>query len=596
MTACDVPPTRPVEGWSATIDAAGQLGDHLGAIDLATCGLQEHPESLQLEYKRLLAFANIGANHEAERRLHALRQSCRLDSIADSALRIDFATLAARLLKDRAKYAAPAERALLAARAAEAYEDVYHQSGESYPAINAATLWRVAGDADRAAKMAHATLASAAGEYDPYWTPATAAEARMLLGDEPGAAAALRAAVAAGTRRLSDIASTRRQLTWLAGVIGLGSEMLAAMPAPRVVHWIADPLADPDAVARFPADIQEWARDGPGLLAYGSVFSPADVAVGEALLRQGAELQLVLPCAADVCRELMARRDGSAAERFDRLLGAARTVSEVTLEGDPEEITVQRLALIQARGQAMLHGAYLSVAVRVLLCMPGRAELQERSSGTADLDRLLAGWAHRCRDDSVWSGRQARALVFGDVKGFSRISEAQHATFLRVVIGGFADALASLGGVVEYAETAGDGLYVVLSDVAAAVRACHALHRVAARARLLAAGLPGDLGLRLSAHVGPVFRGLDRVIGRERFFGKEVIRTARIEPITPPGETYVTEQFAAALCCVTGGIYECQYVGRQPMAKGFGECRMYSLREIRGQQSPQMSEAGIDSS
>jgi class 3 adenylate cyclase len=115
--------------------------------------------------------------------------------------------------------------------------------------------------------------------------------------------------------------------------------------------------------------------------------------------------------------------------------------------------------------------------------------------------------------------------------------------------------------------------------VVAATIACYALQRSVDPERLAAAGLSRDLGLRLSAHVGPVFHGLDRVTGREKFFGKEVVRTARIEPVTPPGETYVTEQFAAVLVCVAGARYECEYVGHQAMAKGFGECRMYSLRE-----------------
>ena len=90
-----------------------------------------------------------------------------------------------------------------------------------------------------------------------------------------------------------------------------------------------------------------------------------------------------------------------------------------------------------------------------------------------------------------------------------------------------------------------------------------------------------SLGLRLSAHFGPVFEGLDRVTRRVKFFGKEVVRTARIEPVTPPGETYVTEQFAATLAFAAPGRFACDYVGRQAMAKGFGECRMYSLRELR---------------
>jgi hypothetical protein len=575
----DVPATRSVADWRAAIRGLAP-GDHLGRIDLATRGLHEHPDALALQHARLLAFARAGAGRAAATGLAELRRGGRLDGLADPFLRGEFAALAARLLKDRAMAAAPADLAPLAAAAGASYEDAWRRFGGSYPAINAATLWRIAGDADRATALARAALAAAATTPEDYWTLATVAEARALLGDDAAAAAALRAAVAAGADGLDDIAATRRQLGWLARLTGLGAGALVALPTPLVVHWLTDPSGDADADIALPADILAAAGAGHGLLAHGSVLAPADLAVAEALLRHGAALQLVLPCAAELCRDALARRGGpAAAARFDRLLAAAKARSDVTLEGDPEEITVLRLALLQARGHALLRGAHLSAPVRVLAVAAGRAALAEPPPGAADLDRFLAAWPYPDRDGSVWSGRRARALVFGDVKGFSSIAEARHPAFLRVVIGGFADALAALGAGVEYAETAGDGLYVVLSDVVLAARACRALHRVVAPERLRAAGLPERLALRLSAHVGPVFRGRDRVIGRERFFGKEVIRTSRIEPVTPPGETYVTEQFAAALRCAAGDYYACEYVGDQPMAKEFGKCRMYSLRD-----------------
>jgi class 3 adenylate cyclase len=175
-------------------------------------------------------------------------------------------------------------------------------------------------------------------------------------------------------------------------------------------------------------------------------------------------------------------------------------------------------------------------------------------------------------------GRIARAFVFGDIKGFSTITEAEHRPFLDHIIGGFADVVDRLREHVEYTETAGDGVYIVLSDVIAALRCCHGFQTAMDPAGLAAAGLPATLGLRLGAHAGPVARGVDRVIAREKFIGKEVIRTARIEAVTPVGQTYVTEQFAATLHAVSPVGHACEYVGLQAMAKGFGYCRMYSLR------------------
>lgn len=127
----------------------------------------------------------------------------------------------------------------------------------------------------------------------------------------------------------------------------------------------------------------------------------------------------------------------------------------------------------------------------------------------------------------------------------------------------------------------GDGLFIVLSDVLSAIDCCFRLREVLLPESVARAGLPCHLGIRLSAHVGPLFRRYDKVIRRYKFVGMEVIRTARIEPVTPVGEIFVTEQFAASLAFTARNTYVCEYAGLQPMAKSFGECRMYSLRHAK---------------
>ena len=57
-----------------------------------------------------------------------------------------------------------------------------------------------------------------------------------------------------------------------------------------------------------------------------------------------------------------------------------------------------------------------------------------------------------------------------------------------------------------------------------------------------------------------------------------VSRTARIEPVTPPGAVYVTEPFAAALELAQRPELGCDYVGSMPAAKDYGRFRMYRLR------------------
>jgi len=87
-----------------------------------------------------------------------------------------------------------------------------------------------------------------------------------------------------------------------------------------------------------------------------------------------------------------------------------------------------------------------------------------------------------------------------------------------------------------------------------------------------------ELGLRLGAHTGPVYSQRDPLLRRDNFFGAHVSRAARIEPITPVGDVYVTEAFAADLALQSGLAIHCDYVGHMPAAKGYGNLRMYLLR------------------
>ena len=58
-------------------------------------------------------------------------------------------------------------------------------------------------------------------------------------------------------------------------------------------------------------------------------------------------------------------------------------------------------------------------------------------------------------------------------------------------------------------------------------------------------GLPTDTTIRIGLHAGPVYPQWDQLIGRVNYFGTHVNRAARIEPKTPPGCVYTSEQFAA---------------------------------------------------
>jgi class 3 adenylate cyclase len=176
------------------------------------------------------------------------------------------------------------------------------------------------------------------------------------------------------------------------------------------------------------------------------------------------------------------------------------------------------------------------------------------------------------------SGRVVRAMLFGDVKGFSKLTDEQLPRFAETILGAFAAVLERHGDDVWYRNTWGDALYVVLANAAEAAACALELQEAIGGIDLDRCGLPAELALRLGGHVGPVLPTYDPVLQSRAFMGSHVSRTARIEPVTPPGIVYVTEPFAAALMLDGHREFACDYVGHMPAAKDYGSLRMYRLR------------------
>ena len=158
-------------------------------------------------------------------------------------------------------------------------------------------------------------------------------------------------------------------------------------------------------------------------------------------------------------------------------------------------------------------------------------------------------------------------MLFADVRGFSKLNDEQLPTFAEYVFASFAEVLARHRDVVEYSNTWGDAIYAVINDAVSAAACALELQDALEQLDPESVGLPADLALRLGGHVGPIFPVEDPILDRQSFVGSHVNRTARIEPVTPPGAVYVTSPFAAALELAGGHAFACDYVGHMPAAK-----------------------------
>ena len=579
-------------------------GELLTAFDLAQRGLAEYPEDVGLGHRAVLALARAGATEEAARHfeLYGLSVVANDDE--------DVAALRARIAKDVALGSDGLARSHAAARAAELYYEVFSRTGGYYPLVNAATLSLVAGEEALARERAERALELVRDAPDDYYAAATVGEARLLLGDVDRARAALELAAARHQHDYGALATTRRQLRLICELMDLDPAVLAVLAGPSVIHFCGHRLADVDSDGRFVARaespvaqrIAEVVRRHPPGYAYGSLASGADILWAEALLEAGSELHVILPFARDEFIERSVASSGPGwTERFDRCLGAATSVQFATNDAFLGDDVLFRYSTELAMGLALLRARYLDAEVRQLAVWD-----REPAGGAAGTAIDIAAWRRRGGSTTVITpsadapvaeftdlppatagdqpdaghdgGRVVRAMLFGDVKGFSKLTDEQLPTFSARVFGAIADVLTRYQADIWHTNTWGDAVYLVLSDAVIAAACALDLQDALAAVDLAAAGLPETLALRLGGHIGPVFPTHDPVLDELGFMGSHVSRTARIEPVTPPGIVYVTEPFAAALELHGRSGFGCDYVGHMAAAKDYGRLRMYRLR------------------
>lgn len=568
-------------------------GDLLVAYDLASSAMAKGLETTGIAQKRLLAMARMGdtvlALAEAER--------IGLDNRTDE----DSVALRARLLKDLALRAPADERPHLLLEARDAYERAHALDRGYYSAINAATLSRIGGDLPRAVALASRVLEDerVACPRD-YYGAITGMEALLLLGRDAEATAALERAL----QFRADFAmraSTLRQIVMLADEI---PEMRAAdaiidrLRPPPILHFAghmfrADPRAETPMRQRIDAALD---RVNP-IIGYGALACGADILFAEALLERGAELNIVLPFAVDDFVRVSVETFGAEVwrPRFDRALARATTVQFASDTAFADDHLQFSYGSEYAMGLACLRSQHLCTRAVHMAVWDGR-----KAGGSGGTAESVALWRQTGRDAVIIEAgkidrarpktakralppgytRENRAIIFTDYSGFSRLDERTLPIFWAEVMGRVGAVLDESGKATLFRNTWGDALYAVVADPASAAEIAIRLRDALSEVDSAAVGLPVGGGMRVALHFGPLYRARDPVTGGMSYFGTEVTRTARMEPVTPVGEIYMTQSYAAFLSLTGDERFSASYVGTIPLAKEFGTTRMHKLERV----------------
>lgn len=573
----------PVPSHCAAARTALAHGDLIATYDLAEAGLAAG--EAEAAYLIVLSLARMGDTAAAAVRYVQLG----LDHAAD----VDARALGARLAKNTAESLSGAAQRAAFAAASRLYAAIYDSTGDLFPGINAASLTLLAGDVASSRHRAQVLLRDS-GQAQDYWAGVTCAEALLLLGREAEAAAACGAALQLAGANLGARAVTLRQFDLLANLAGVDPHgaVRAVLKPPGLAVFCGHMFGEYTAAeSALTARVVAALSDGDIAIGFGALTCGSDIVVAEQLLARRGELNVVLPFGLeDFIRSSVLPGGESWVARFRAALAAAHTVHLVSEMSDIGDPGAYNHGSMTAMGLARLRAAELGGTATMLAVYDGGAP-RGRAGTAIDVGRwrdaggsvaiLPPGPVDRTLEPAArtvtYAGpvRVSVAMIFADAPNFSKLPEPEIPAFWQAVMGTAALVLRRFNGSIRSRNSWGDALFVVVDDVVAAAEIMLALQEA-----LAAAG--AQFTLRIGGHYGIVFETEDPVTGQTTYYGTEVSRTARIEPVTPAGQAYVTTSFAAALALAAAPRFGCHYVGRVPLAKEYGTFPMYRLSRAGG--------------
>ncbi|MGZ8847134.1 MAG: TRAFs-binding domain-containing protein [Pyrinomonadaceae bacterium] len=601
-----------------------KLGEPLLAYDILTEGLKAQPAHVQMRQQMALALARSGATQRSDAILTQLDEQGHRDE--------ETLGILARTHKDlwtKAPTKSEGNRQLRLAH--KFYHEAYKLSRGYYSGINAATLALLLGRNDHARGLAGEVRRACLSELktlpreseNRYWPLATLGEACLILRRWSEAEDWYGQAAKIAKGNFADLSSTRRNARLILDHVGrdrAGIEM--AFQLPTVVVFSGHLIDRPDRrPSRFPAQIEPAVRKAirdrlekmNAGFGYASAGCGSDILFLETLRELGGETHIVLPYAKEqFIKDSVDIVPGNWRERFKQVLKSANTVIVASNERLEEGGMSFEYANFLLHGLADIRARQLETTLAALAVWD--AKDGDGPGGTAsavehwrkvgldvsviDLSEppAVAGGSSRPRSvrpksESRHVGTSARgrkrrdslptrimAMLFADAVNFSKLTEPQIPRFLNHFLGAIGNLMAKSKHAPLIKNTWGDGLYFVFADVRDAGLFALELCQLMVDTDWSKKGLPKAINLRIALHAGPVYSCVDPVTGLQSYTGTHVSRAARIEPITPPGQVYSSQAFAALSAAQGVKEFTCDYVGQTPLAKGSGTFATYHVR------------------
>lgn len=170
-------------------------------------------------------------------------------------------------------------------------------------------------------------------------------------------------------------------------------------------------------------------------------------------------------------------------------------------------------------------------------------------------------------------------LLFADVKGYSKLNEAQLKSFLTKIIPAVAHEVVDpfRNAFVEL-NTWGDGIVVASLDPYKLLEFAFRLRNFYRDRYWSMDNLP-KLQTRIALHAGAVYVDFDPIRQKtDAIIGTQVTKAARVEPVTEPGEIWATDSFVHLIPDGQDLPWRFDDIGPKQLAKDYGSTRLYRVR------------------
>lgn len=615
-------------------------GDLIGCMESIAQLPGELQQQIEARHLRARACSQGGQPDEARAILHDILRSDKASPMQAS----ETWSLIGRTWKDTWQqtkpHAVPDDVSLK--EAINAYKQALQiSSGDYYAAVNLATLNLIAGQEMEA--QLHAKLViNLCTDATNRWALASRAEAHAVLGNNNEALRDYSEYARLSKGEIRDLSSTRRQARIVAGIKS-GTRHLFddVFDLPSIVVFSGHrvdapgrarprlPLAALDALKlRILSAIREM-KAGIG---YSSAACGSDILFLESMNQQRMEVggmgetNIVLSSPRECFRINNIENSPNPecpmqdwSTRFDLVLEEATRSGSVAAASphppDDEALACVYCNLVMS-GQAALRAKALDLDLKPLAVWNGGPG--DGPGGTCDFVQnwLRIGYSPRIihpqempesRTCEVGNAKYAdtltpvvkgqipsktfrqeiKAILFADVKNFSKLSEVQLRHYIHHYLGCVSKLIANSSDQHHHGplvcNTWGDAFYMVFESADEAGSFALKLRNALApppdgNADWVKCELPKDLNIRIALHAGPVLFFPDPILRAMSFTGRHVSFAARLEPVTPTGQIYSSEAFAAMAAMEAVTEFRCDYVGVIQAAKDFGFVRAYRVQ------------------